>query len=132
MQALFARMEDPRCSATTGAGGSCCQLHLALFTERVADRQLASIMPTNALRNAAMLAVRTPLAAMMDADLGVNHQFNRLVTDPAWMQNVMSQATDSPSLCILPAWEAHPSFELERARNLTQKALAAATPSCHA
>ena len=80
-QAFFKKMEAARHADGTA---SCCELRIMLFAERTADRQLASIMPTNALRNAAMLAVQTPLAAMLDADLGISHTFNDLVSNSSW------------------------------------------------
>jgi hypothetical protein len=74
-QAFFERMD-----ALSGV----CQLRLMLFVERTADPQLASIMPTNALRNAAGLAAQTPLAAMLDADLAVSASFNNLIANSSW------------------------------------------------
>ncbi|KAG2447332.1 hypothetical protein HYH02_007661 [Chlamydomonas schloesseri] len=124
LQALFDSMESAATAAATAAvaasaaatPGSAaassrqrgpCALRLLLFVELVADPQLGGVMPTNALRNAAGLAARTPLAAMLDADLGVSAGLGRLAADPAWLAKVTELADgDSPSLCILPAWEA--------------------------
>lgn len=78
-QAVFTRTESLR-----ARGRPMCELRLMLFTERTSDPQLAAIMPTNALRNAAGLTVQTPLTIMLDADLGLSASFNDMVANQSW------------------------------------------------
>ncbi|KAG2434213.1 hypothetical protein HXX76_007939 [Chlamydomonas incerta] len=107
LQALFDSLEQAAATATSPASQRPCALRLLLFAELVADVQMAAVMPTNALRNAAGLAATTRLAAMLDADLGVSGRLSSLVMDPDWTARVMELADgEHPSLCILPAWEA--------------------------
>ncbi|GLC46971.1 hypothetical protein PLESTM_002002200 [Pleodorina starrii] len=113
LQALFERMES----------GSGCQLRLLLFTERVWDRPLAAIMPTNAMRNAAMAAVTTPLAAMIDVDLGPSNTLNQLITNATWVQLILAHSiTPTPKLFILPAWEPNPSLDMHTASRVAEEA----------
>ncbi|PNH12234.1 hypothetical protein TSOC_000853 [Tetrabaena socialis] len=117
LKGLFDNME---------ASNEACELRLLLFTERTADRQIAAMMPTNALRNAAGLAAQTDLAAMLDADISVSASFSDVVADPDWVRGVHAHAHSSPpSLCILPAWEAHPNLTRNKALDATEKVLAA-------
>eukprot|EP00198_Chlamydomonas_reinhardtii_P006551 XP_001695887.1 predicted protein [Chlamydomonas reinhardtii] len=74
-------MEQAAAAATTAASRRPCALRLLLFAELVSDAQLAAVMPTNALRNAARLAATTRLAAMLDADLAVSSRFSSLAED---------------------------------------------------
>ncbi len=71
-----------------------------LFVELVADPQLLALMPTNALRNAAMLAVRTPLSLMLDADLSLNPLLSALVRgkDPDRWARLTWRSLSSSSL----------------------------------
>ncbi|GLC75959.1 hypothetical protein PLESTF_001711600 [Pleodorina starrii] len=57
--------DSPSGSGAEGAaGGGFCSLRLMLVAEIVGDEQMEAIMPINAVRNAAFLAIDTPLAAM--------------------------------------------------------------------
>ncbi len=82
-QELFDRLETaaaagpPRSNSSSELGS--CAPHLMLFIELVADPHLLALMPTNVLRNAAMLAVRTPLSLMLDADLSLSPLLGALV-----------------------------------------------------
>lgn len=49
-----------------------CRPVLLMFAELVGDAALAASMPTNTLRNAALLPLTTPLVLMADADLSVS------------------------------------------------------------
>jgi hypothetical protein len=69
---MFGRME-----ANPGA----CSLRMLLLTELTADRALAALVPINALRNAALLAIRTPLVAMIDVDLAISGSLLRVLED---------------------------------------------------
>ncbi len=64
MQDLYTRLE----SSPTPT----CRPVLLMFAELVADAALAATMPTNTLRNAALLPLSTPLVLMADADLSVS------------------------------------------------------------
>ncbi|GLC68078.1 hypothetical protein PLESTF_000643700 [Pleodorina starrii] len=120
LQAFFERMD-----ALRAADGSVCQLALTLFAERTSDPQLAAIMPTNAMRNAAGLAAQTPLAAMLDADLGVSAGLNTLVNNETWIQHILRETSaQRPALCVPPAFEANPRLDNETAHRVTHVALA--------
>ncbi len=71
-----------------------------LFVELVADPQLLELMPTNALRNAAMLAVRTPLSLMLDVDLSLSASLSALVRgkDPDRWAGLTWRSPSSSSL----------------------------------
>lgn len=59
------------------------------MTEITADRALAALVPINALRNAALLAIRTPLVAMIDVDLAVSDSLqNVLQNADRWERRV--------------------------------------------
>ncbi|GLC60657.1 hypothetical protein PLESTB_001654200 [Pleodorina starrii] len=97
LQDLFERMERQN---------DTCHLRLMLFAERLYDRPLAAIMPTNVMRNAAMLGATTPLSAMFDVDLGFSASINRLVRNSTWIEFVARETNATqPALCTPPAWE---------------------------
>ncbi|GIL54006.1 hypothetical protein Vafri_9563 [Volvox africanus] len=120
VQALSSRVEALRFN-----GVPMCELTLMLFAERTADSQIAAIMPTNALRNAAGVAVRTALAAMLDADLGVSSSFNSMIKNASWIEYLMEETHASPpALCVLPAYEANPQLDDVTANRISDLALA--------
>ncbi|KXZ55213.1 hypothetical protein GPECTOR_3g356 [Gonium pectorale] len=65
VQALFESLEAPSRSPS-------CALTALLLYEAVSDPPLARLLPVNSLRNAALLPVATPLAAMVDVDLATS------------------------------------------------------------
>lgn len=67
--------------AEADAGG--CQLTLTLHSELVADADAAALFPFNALRNAAMLLVRTSLVAVVDGDMLISHTLSAQLSTPA-------------------------------------------------
>lgn len=60
-----------------------CQLSMALFSEVVAGPTEGLLFPYNALRNAALLAARTPLVLNVDADMLLSASLSRTLADPA-------------------------------------------------
>ncbi|KAG2494906.1 hypothetical protein HYH03_006841 [Edaphochlamys debaryana] len=120
LKSFFDRME----AARVASNGTTCSLRVGLFVE-VADAQLAAIMPTNALRNAAGLMVQTPLAAMLDVDLGTSASLNRLAADPEWVKSVTAQVSGpaGPGLGILPAFETAYYLDPDTSREVTSVAL---------
>ncbi|KAG2500253.1 hypothetical protein HYH03_001831 [Edaphochlamys debaryana] len=94
VQALFAQLESER---------SACQPRLLLLYEVASDPALASLVPINAVRNAALLAVRTPLAAMVDVDLRVSKSLVALVSEPRTAQQLVAGAEGA--FWVLPAWD---------------------------
>ncbi|KAG2489893.1 hypothetical protein HYH03_011695 [Edaphochlamys debaryana] len=96
LEALFSRLES---------APSACAPVLALYSERLADPALAALMPTNALRNAALLPAATPLAAMVDADLSASAGLGGLVGNGSWASDLVARAQRSRSVWLLPAWE---------------------------
>ncbi|KAG2494907.1 hypothetical protein HYH03_006842 [Edaphochlamys debaryana] len=120
LKSFFDRME----AARLASNGTTCSLRVGLFVE-VADAQLAAIMPTNALRNAAGLMAQTPLAAMLDVDLGTSASLNRLAADPEWVKSVTAQVSGpaGPGLGILPAFETAYYLDPDTSREVTSVAL---------
>lgn len=66
----------------TEAAEGGCQLTVLLLYEVVADELVAAILPINTLRNAAVLAARTRLLAMVDVDLMLSASASREMADP--------------------------------------------------
>ena len=60
-----------------------CLLDIMLFSEVLAEEALQVLFPINALRNAALLAARTPLVMLGDADLLAGSSLNAALEDPA-------------------------------------------------
>lgn len=72
-------------SAATAAQGdpwAPCALTVLLLYEVVSDPALLSLVPINSLRNAALLAASTPLAAMVDVDLAPSSSLAEEVLSP--------------------------------------------------
>ena len=53
-----------------------------MYSERVADGAAAALFPINILRNNAILAARTPLVLLADADLLVGADLAAAMADP--------------------------------------------------
>lgn len=60
-----------------------CQLDVILYSERVASELVRSLFPVNALRNAALLMVRTPLVFILDGDMLTSSDLSLDMADPA-------------------------------------------------
>ncbi|KAG2494909.1 hypothetical protein HYH03_006844 [Edaphochlamys debaryana] len=123
LQSFFDRME----AARVASNGTTCSLRVGLFVEVMQDAQLAAIMPTNALRNAAGLMAQTPLAAMLDVDLGISASLSRLAADPEWVAKVtarVKRSGDGPGLAILPAFETNHHLPPAQQHEVLEKALA--------
>ncbi|GIL67197.1 hypothetical protein Vafri_20625 [Volvox africanus] len=103
----------------------CCQLKIALMAERLADHPLAHLMPTNAMRNVAMLMVTTPLSMMLDVDLSFGHNLNALVRNKTWIQILLQRTHNAsqPMMYIPPAFEAKPHHSLNAAKVIVETAL---------
>ncbi|GIL84619.1 hypothetical protein Vretimale_14563 [Volvox reticuliferus] len=97
-----------------------CSLRMLLLSEVVADRALASLVPINALRNAALLAIRTPLAAMIDVDLAISDSLKSILADPNKVQAMQQAAT---SFWVLPAWESESHLKQQDAQNTVLSAI---------
>ncbi|KAG2494910.1 hypothetical protein HYH03_006845 [Edaphochlamys debaryana] len=122
LEAVFNRTEAAR-----AAGNATCSLRVGLFVEVMYDAQLAAIMPTNALRNAAGLMAQTPLAAMLDVDLGISASLSRMAADPEWMAKVavlVARDEDGPGIAIIPAFETNHKHSPAEQQEVLQKALA--------
>ncbi|GLC54621.1 hypothetical protein PLESTB_000888200 [Pleodorina starrii] len=111
LQELFTRLET---------NPDACSLRLLLLTEITADRAVASLVPINALRNAALLAIRTPLVAMIDVDLAVSDSLKRILADPNRIEALQRAAT---TFWVLPAWEAETHLTPEDAHNTVLSAV---------
>ncbi|EFJ49648.1 hypothetical protein VOLCADRAFT_89588 [Volvox carteri f. nagariensis] len=123
LQAAVSRLES---------SPAACSLVLALYTERLADPALAALMPTNALRNAALLPVRTPLAAMVDADLSVSRSLGQLAANSSRVSELLEGARDHRVLWVLPAWETRRGLDDHTAKVVVDSALADAAFSAEA
>ncbi|KAG2489433.1 hypothetical protein HYH03_012070 [Edaphochlamys debaryana] len=104
-------------AAAASPPGGCC-LRLLLLVEVVADPALSGLVPINALRNAALLAVTSPLAAMVDVDLAPSGGLAALLRDEERVRQL--QAGAHGSLWVLPAWEVSPRFNESDARRLVE------------
>ncbi|GLI63512.1 hypothetical protein VaNZ11_006497 [Volvox africanus] len=124
LQNLFHLMEAEaaRAAGNNSLPGCCCQLRLMLYAERMSDSPLATIMPTNSMRNAAMLGATTPLSAMFDADLAPCTNINDLVQNASWVQYI-SKETTRPSICIPPAWETRGHLQPNSKNVVVQRAI---------
>ncbi|PNW69843.1 hypothetical protein CHLRE_18g748897v5 [Chlamydomonas reinhardtii] len=117
LQALFSALESE-----PGA----CGLLLGLYSEATSDPAMAALMPTNALRNAALLAAggAGPLVAMVDVDLGASAGLARLVADQRRLPALLSRALHGRGLLVLPAWEPDRSLSRRLGDQLADRALA--------
>ncbi|PNH01920.1 Glycosyltransferase-like protein LARGE2 [Tetrabaena socialis] len=100
-------LELPAAAPTSAAP---CALTALLLTERLADPALAGALPINSLRNAALLAASTPLAAMVDVDLAPSASLAAQVLGPAGgsaAEVLRGCEEERGSVWILPAWETH-------------------------
>ncbi|EFJ47787.1 hypothetical protein VOLCADRAFT_91750 [Volvox carteri f. nagariensis] len=111
LQELFERIE---------ALPDACSLRLLLLTEFTADRALGALVPINALRNAALLAIRTPLAAMIDVDLAVSDSLRRVLAQPDRLEAIQQAST---VFWVLPTWEAEGHLKPEDAQNTVLSAI---------
>ncbi|EFJ47067.1 hypothetical protein VOLCADRAFT_92485 [Volvox carteri f. nagariensis] len=116
LQELFERIE---------ALPDACSLRLLLLTEYTADRALGALVPINALRNAALLAIRTPLAAMIDVDLAVSDSLRRVLAQPDRLEAIQHAST---VFWVLPTWEAESHLKPEDAQNTVLSAIK--DPAC--
>ena len=67
------------CRSEASTGG--CQLTVLLLYELLLDTTVLSLLPINALRNAALMAARTPLVAMVDVDLMLSRDLSKELLD---------------------------------------------------
>ncbi|KAG2428496.1 hypothetical protein HXX76_011613 [Chlamydomonas incerta] len=120
LQALFSAME---------AAPRACGLLLGLYSEATADPAMAALMPTNALRNAALLAAGgggggAPLVAMVDVDLSASAGLAAAVADPQRVPALLSRARRERAVLVLPAWEPDRGFSAQLGNQLADMALA--------
>ncbi|PNH10680.1 Glycosyltransferase-like protein LARGE2, partial [Tetrabaena socialis] len=113
VQELFERLErDPRA----------CHPRILLLFEATADPALAFLTPINALRNAALLAAKSPLVAMIDVDLRVSRTLVQFVQDEARSATLV--AGSARRFWVLPAWDVEHSLPPGEAEEAAQAALA--------
>ncbi|GLI63495.1 hypothetical protein VaNZ11_006477 [Volvox africanus] len=133
LQDLFTRMEEQSTTIDMIAAAlrsnntppCCCQLKMALMAERLADPHLAYLMPTNAMRNVAMLMVNTPLSIMLDVDLSFGRNFNELVQNSTWINGLLqgTHGAPQPVMYIPPAFEAKAHHSLNAAKIIVEISL---------
>ncbi|GLC33399.1 hypothetical protein PLESTF_000437700 [Pleodorina starrii] len=87
-------------------GFRACSLRLLLFSELLGEAALTVLMPLNALRNAAMLAADTPVAAMVDVDLCMSRGLmEHLMANKTRVDEVVRRAEQERILWVMPAWD---------------------------
>ncbi|KAG2438586.1 hypothetical protein HXX76_005136 [Chlamydomonas incerta] len=113
VQALFSRMEGIV---------NACHMHVLLLYEVTSDPALAHLTPINALRNAALLAVRTPLLVMVDVDLCVSASLVRFLSEPSNGDKLV--ASSSNTFWVLPAWDVSAGLSRVEIDHIAESALA--------
>ncbi len=114
-QALFARMEGIV---------HACHMHILLLYEVTSDPALAHLTPINALRNAALLAVQTPLLVMVDVDLCVSASLVRFLSEPSNGDKLVASSTNT--FWVLPAWDVSAGLSRVEIDHIAESALAGA------
>eukprot|EP00195_Chlamydomonas_chlamydogama_P004801 CAMPEP_0202898276 /NCGR_PEP_ID=MMETSP1392-20130828/6833_1 /ASSEMBLY_ACC=CAM_ASM_000868 /TAXON_ID=225041 /ORGANISM="Chlamydomonas chlamydogama, Strain SAG 11-48b" /LENGTH=372 /DNA_ID=CAMNT_0049584147 /DNA_START=271 /DNA_END=1389 /DNA_ORIENTATION=- len=119
VQRLF---DESEASAAQGRGPGGCQLRVLLMYELAADELVASILPINALRNAAMLAAQTPAVAMVDADLllssALTHELGKEDRSSALLDQLQQR-----HVLIMPAFETTKALSIRAGAELVGKAV---------
>ncbi|GIL67196.1 hypothetical protein Vafri_20632 [Volvox africanus] len=88
------------------ATSSSCTLRLMMVYEMVGDGQMSVLMPVNALRNIAMLAVDTPLASMVDVDLSVSWSLaGHVMSNKTRAADLELRAKRDRTGWVIPAWD---------------------------
>ncbi|GFH24400.1 glycosyltransferase-like protein LARGE2 [Haematococcus lacustris] len=108
VEALFTSAE----SSSTG-----CALRVLVMTELVGDSLLRALLPINSLRNAALLAVDSPLVAMVDVDL-----LPSTTLVQARSAAKLVEQCQRKQLFVLPAFETRPRAPLEAGLQLAEQA----------
>ncbi|GLC38372.1 hypothetical protein PLESTF_001711500 [Pleodorina starrii] len=113
-------------AAAGAAGGGLCSLRLLLVVELVADEQMAAIMPINSIRNAAFLAVDTPLAAMVDVDLSISAGLaGRVLSNASRVGELLSRAqSQQRTAWVLPTFDVHRNVSRGEKSAAVEEALA--------
>lgn len=82
-----------------------CQLTITLFSELLASKDEELLFPLNALRNAALLVVQTPLVFYADADMLLSNSLTAALSEPASLQQLLRVAEQSVFI-VVPAFRA--------------------------
>lgn len=102
-----------------------CHMHVLLLYEVTSDPALAHLTPINGLRNAALLAVRTPLLVMVDVDLCVSASLVRFLSEPSNGDKLV--ASSSNTFWVLPAWDVSAGLSRVEIDHIAESALAGAS-----
>ncbi|GLC38478.1 hypothetical protein PLESTB_001730300 [Pleodorina starrii] len=107
-----------------GAAGTCA-LRILLVYEMVGSEQLTVLMPVNQLRNTAMLAVDTPMAAMVDADLSLSWSLaGAVMADAARAADLLRRAKKDRTGWVIPAWDIDKRIEFSERGPVADQMLA--------
>ncbi|GIL52800.1 hypothetical protein Vafri_8479 [Volvox africanus] len=127
LEGLFQKMEalnTANGSGNNSQGGSgfgACSLRLLLLTETIKEEALSVLMPINILRNAGMLAVDTPLAAMVDVDLSISHSFaKQVLVNKTRTAEMIRRAELENILYVMPAWDTNRTLARNRTAYIEQ------------
>ncbi|GLI63496.1 hypothetical protein VaNZ11_006478, partial [Volvox africanus] len=104
---------------------SACTLRLMLVYEMVGDGQMAVLMPVNALRNIAMLAVDTPLAAMVDVDLSFSWSLaGHVMSNRTRVADLELRAKRDRTGWVIPAWDVDKKIKFSSQNHVADEMLA--------
>ncbi|GIL67986.1 hypothetical protein Vafri_21247 [Volvox africanus] len=107
------------------ATAAACNLRLLLVAELVADEQMAIIMPINAIRNAAFLAVDSPLAAMVDVDLSISAGLAaRVLRNQTRAEELVWRSQWEHVAWVLPTFDIHKNVSRLEKNAAVEEALA--------
>lgn len=82
-----------------------CQLSITLFSELLAGDDEDMLYPVNALRNAALLAAKTPLVFSVDGDMLLSSSLTTGLKDTVRLQQMLRVA-EQKVFIVVPAFEA--------------------------
>ncbi|GLC69490.1 hypothetical protein PLESTF_000837600 [Pleodorina starrii] len=111
---------------TTSATSTANQTHetCVMRLMLVEDDVMASLMPLNILRNAAMLAATTPLVAMVDADMALSWSFaSRVLVNATRAAELERRAVQERVVWVIPIFDTDDKLPLPERMALAEAAV---------